>query len=115
MDRKLALPGARGHPFRLSTRVRNGTAQITVSGEIDIATAPTLEELLIGTMAGSGSATEVDLANVSFMDASGLTALIRADNKARDVGGRLQLSHVPERVSRLLKISHLDRRFSVLT
>ncbi|MEQ4724196.1 STAS domain-containing protein [Nonomuraea sp. B19D2] len=112
---KLARLGPRGHPFVLSTRVENGTAQITVSGEIDIATASTLEELLIGTMAGSGTATEVDLANVSFMDASGLTALIRADNKARDAGGRLHLSHVPERVSRLLKISHLDRRFSVRT
>ncbi|MGP3919047.1 STAS domain-containing protein [Nonomuraea sp. 10N515B] len=114
MDRKLAPRGPRGHPFGLSAEVENGTAQIAVSGEIDIATAPTLAELLVGTMAEPGTAAEVDLGNVSFMDASGLTALIRADDRARDIGGQLHLSRVPERVSRLLKITHLDRRFSVL-
>ncbi|MFI6737872.1 STAS domain-containing protein [Nonomuraea sp. NPDC050451] len=115
MDRKRANPGLYLEHFQLSEQAVNGAAKVTVSGEVDLAAALPLQELLIGTMNGPRSTTEVDLGNVSFMDASGLTALIRADAKARDVGGRLHLSHVPERVFRLIKIFDLDHRFSILT
>ncbi|MEU6786829.1 STAS domain-containing protein [Nonomuraea angiospora] len=101
--------------FQLSEQAVNGSAKIMVSGEVDLAAAMPLQELLFGTMNGPSSTTEVDLGNVSFMDASGLTVLIRADDKARDVGGRLHLSHVPERVFRLFRIFDLDHRFSILT
>lgn len=115
MNRKLGQPGLCTRPVELFEQAVNGTAKVTVCGEVDVATAPPLEELLIATMNRPSPIIEVDLGNVSFMDASGLTALIRADDKARDVGGRLYLSHVPEGVTRLLKIFDLDRRFSILS
>ncbi|MFI7707385.1 STAS domain-containing protein [Nonomuraea sp. NPDC049480] len=114
MNRKLGHPGLCTRPVELFEQAGNDTAKVTVCGEVDVATAPPLEELLIDTMNRPSPIIEVDLGNVSFMDASGLTALIRADDKARHVGGRLYLSHVPERVARLLKIFDLDRRFSIL-
>ncbi|MFI9842165.1 STAS domain-containing protein [Nonomuraea sp. NPDC051941] len=115
MNGKHANPGLYKEHFQLSEQAVNGAAKIMVSGEVDLAAALPLQELLVGTMNGPSSTTEVDLGDVSFMDASGLTALIRADTKARDVGGQLHLSHVPDRVFRLLRIFDLDQRFSILT
>ncbi|MBE1583355.1 STAS domain-containing protein [Nonomuraea angiospora] len=115
MTTERANPGPYMEHFQLSEQATNGAAKVMVSGEIDLAAVLPLQELLFGTMNGPSSTTEVDLGNVSFMDASGITALIRADDKARDVGGRLHLSHVPERVFRLLRIFDLDRRFTILT
>ncbi|GAA3235784.1 hypothetical protein GCM10020216_057850 [Nonomuraea helvata] len=114
MKRKFVHPGPYRSPFELFKQAVNGTAKVTVCGEVDVATAPPLEDLLIGTMNGPSSTIEVDLGDVSFMDVSGLTALIRADDRARDVGAHLYLSRVPERVARLLRIFDLDHRFSIL-
>jgi anti-sigma B factor antagonist len=60
----------------------NGGHLVSVAGEIDLATAPTLAETLA--QFPNGSVT-VDLAEVTFIDASGLTALLVAQ---RHIGRR---------------------------
>ncbi|MEU7897485.1 STAS domain-containing protein [Nonomuraea sp. NPDC049152] len=54
----------------------------------------------------------VDLPDVTSMDASGLTAPIRADDQARLLGGRSHLVNLPDRIAHILRISELDRRFA---
>lgn len=55
----------------------------------------------------------VDLEEVEFCDSSGLSALLIADRKMKEHGGKVKLIHVHKKVSGLLKISMLDRVFDV--
>lgn len=55
----------------------DGTATVTVRGEIDAATADTLGQRLADVTGGSPLRVVIDLAGVSFMDSSGLRAFVR--------------------------------------
>jgi anti-sigma B factor antagonist len=51
---------------------------LAVRGEIDMATAPAVDEALADAIRASGGAFVVDLAGVEFLDSSGLQSLLRA-------------------------------------
>jgi anti-sigma B factor antagonist len=55
----------------------------------------------------------VDLAEVDFCDSSGLSALLIAERKMKEHGGKVRLLHVHKKVTGLLKISMLDRLFEI--
>ncbi len=55
----------------------------------------------------------VDLNDVEFCDSSGLSALLIADRKMREHGGRVKLVNVHKKVSSLIHISMLDRVFDL--
>ena len=50
---------------------------------------------------------------VEFCDSSGLSALLIADRTMREHGGCVCLVHVHKKVLDLMKISQLDRVFSI--
>lgn len=88
-----------------------GLPVIRVAGEIDLATAPLLDRHLTATIGPRTPDVVVDLSAVSFMDASGLSVLVRAANQARRHGGRVCLTPLPERLERLLHITRLHSFF----
>ena len=55
----------------------------------------------------------VDMKEVQFCDSSGLSALLIADRAMREHGGRVHLVHVHKKVMDLMKISQLDRVFTI--
>jgi anti-anti-sigma factor len=55
----------------------------------------------------------VDLGEVEFCDSSGLSALLIADRKMKEHGGKVRLLNVQKKVLSLLKISMLDRVFEI--
>jgi anti-sigma B factor antagonist len=55
----------------------------------------------------------VDLTDVEFCDSSGLSALLIADRKMKEHGGKVKLVHVHKKVASLIKISMLDRVFDM--
>ncbi len=55
----------------------------------------------------------VDLHDVEFCDSSGLSALLIADRKMREHGGKVKLINVHKKVSSLIHISMLDRVFDL--
>ena len=55
----------------------------------------------------------VDLHDVEFCDSSGLSALLIADRKMREHGGKVKLINVNKKVSSLIHISMLDRVFDL--
>jgi anti-sigma B factor antagonist len=72
-----------------------------LKGEFLLLCKPKVEQLVI------------DLADVEFCDSSGLSALLIADRKMKEHGGGVVLRHVHKKVMSLLKISMLDRIFSI--
>jgi anti-anti-sigma factor len=79
---------------------------VTISGEIDIATSQDMRDALA---AEPGPAhLEVDMSAVTFMDASGIGVLLAARQRAVDGGGSLTLRAPSWAVRRLTGILGLD-------
>ena len=55
----------------------------------------------------------VDMGKVEFCDSSGLSALLIADRAMREHGGTVHLISVHKKVLDLMKISQLDRVFTI--
>ena len=55
----------------------------------------------------------IDMHEVDFCDSSGLSALLIAERKMKEHGGKVTLTGVHKKVVGLLKISMLDRLFTI--
>lgn len=75
---------------------------LAATGAIDAHTAPTLAEALAEC---SHDTVVLDLANIDFVDSSGLRVLIEAHQAAEESGRALHLANVSSSVNRLLEIS----------
>ena len=101
----------------------NGYQVVSVTGELDIATAEQaysyITEVIDGRPTGfkgiTGSApVTVDLSGVTFCDASGLGALARLARYARAAGRQLSLTSARPSVMKIIRITGLDRVFPEL-
>ena len=88
---------------------------IYVTGEIDMLTELSLQSSLKTAFATNPQRLIIDLSRVSFLGATGLSALIRAKQAAVEQGATLQLT-IPNRrlVTRALTTTGLDRLFDIL-
>jgi anti-anti-sigma factor len=79
---------------------------VAVGGEIDLNTAPELDEVL--TKFDSGQVT-VDLADVTFIDSTGVRVLIEAYERLGRGGGTLTVRDASPPVLRVFEITGLDQ------
>ncbi len=90
--------------FRIDTVERDGATVLIVVGELDIATAPVLDEKLQAATADRAGPVIVDLDGVSFMDSSGLQVVV-AHTLARQNGAQVLLTRGSAQVHRLFEVS----------
>ncbi len=95
--------------LRITTTVdERGWLVLTVAGEIDLATAPQLAACLVD---AADRDVAVDLSAVTFLDSSGLSALV-AGSRAVAAGGHvLRTFGERDTILRVLEISGLDAVF----
>ena len=67
--------------FSISTSDRGGRAVVLVRGELDLATAPELEQVVTEHL-DAGEEVVVDLRELEFMDSTGLRVLVSAHARA---------------------------------
>jgi anti-sigma B factor antagonist len=96
-------------PFSVSVDERNGQVLVVVRGELDLATAPQLEQELLPRL-HAGAHALLDLRGLEFMDSTGVRVIVAAHHAAQDHDGRLSLLRCqPDgAVGRVLEISGLD-------
>ena len=82
-----------GFAPQFSSRIetRNGVASIALSGELDVTTAPILEEHLEQFEGAGVSAILIDLRELTFLDRSAMQAFLAARGRANENGHRLIL------------------------
>jgi anti-anti-sigma factor len=95
-------------PLAIKTHHGPGYVLVTVTGEIDIATATPLCERLSELAAGGGLVV-ADLDQLGFIDAAGLGALARAARQAAAHGGRLHVICNHRQTRLLFRLTGLDR------
>ena len=86
-----------------------GSARIDLIGELDLATADRARDALAAAQA-DGPSVICDLHDLSFIDASGVHALLDAATRARCTGGRLTLAHSSASL-RLFGLLGVERAF----
>ena len=96
----------------LSTDLVTGAALVTVVGEVDLASAERLRDEL-ETALHDARTVVVDVGGMSFIDSSGLNALVHAYRTARGVGSDLRIRHPTPMFLRLLEITQLETLFII--
>src|SRR5260370_42709883 len=96
----------------LTTHRRDGQVVVTRSGELDVVDAARIATAL-AVIAASGNQIIVDLAGLEFIDSSGLAALVRARQHARNAGFDVLLAAPQQQVRRMLAITRVIDVFSV--
>lgn len=86
-----------------------GVAVLKLDGRLDMVAAPRLKEAVDQVVEGGRSHVVVDMADVTFMDSSGLGALIAGLKKARQRNGDLRSSGINDQVATVLRLTNLDR------
>ncbi|MBC6457241.1 STAS domain-containing protein [Actinomadura sp. HBU206391] len=100
--------------LRLSIRTYNGTATVTVAGELDIATEPDLRSYMERVLLGRHERIILDVSAVSFIGATGLGALVAVQRHARRRNTQMLLAGVHPSMFRLMEITKLDDYFVLL-
>ncbi len=100
--------------FEIKTQERSDGPHISLAGELDIVNAPSLDQELAGVQADPAKTVVVDLRSVTFIDSTGLRALIAADERAREGGGRLLIIRGGAAVDRAFEVTQLDRRLELV-
>lgn len=101
-----------GPKYRIEVGSLGSGRLVTVSGEIDLASAPKLEEALIEE---PDRVVVADLSGVGFIDSTGLRSLMTARDTIEGDGGRLILVFEDGPVERILDLTRLTERFEVFS
>lgn len=88
---------------------------LTVSGEVDVATAPSLRRRAAEVLDSGANRLVVDMTPVEFIDSSGLGVLIGVLKRVREADGDLVLVSPHERTMRLFDITGLTEVFEIVS
>jgi anti-sigma B factor antagonist len=86
---------------------------IVMEGEIDLLTARRLVDPIDRLDASAPSVIVFDFTRVTFIDSTGLSALVVAERAVRSIGRRLVLRGVSPRISKVLHVTQLDRSLTI--
>jgi anti-anti-sigma factor len=95
------------------TEAQGDGVRIVLTGELDISTAPRVEEELRRVEEGRPAVILLDLRELEFMDSTGLRVIVSADGRAREDDRALRLVRGPEAVQRIFRVTRLDERLEI--
>ena len=90
------------------------THVVSVSGEVDLFTAPTFKQRVMAPIAAGVEHVVVDLTEATFVDSSSLGVLIGAHRRLKSRGGRLVVACNNEAIVKTFRITGLDGVFRLV-
>ena len=94
-------------PFNISVRPGHGAVVLDVDGEFDMSEVETFRSCVAGIVTCSDDAVVVDLADVTFIDSSAISALLNARQRLAGEGRELRLRHPTAPVARIFELAGL--------
>jgi anti-sigma B factor antagonist len=102
------LPSAHEGPLSVRTREDGDSLVIRAFGEIDLASVEVLRRSLHDAFESNASSMTLDLTEVSFIDSSGLHALVWAAARSGENGDRLRIRCGSGAVRRMIELCRLE-------
>ncbi|MFC0432732.1 STAS domain-containing protein [Kutzneria buriramensis] len=85
------------------------TVVLAVAGEVDLGTAPSLEEAVTAAVESVGAkAVRIDLAEVSFMDSTGLRVLLSGRQHAERLGIGFTVANPRPHLLKVMRVTGID-------
>jgi anti-sigma B factor antagonist len=100
--------------LRYTTTQENGTAVLSLTGELVFETARKVERELRVIEERKPTALAIDLSGLSMIDSTGLALVVSADSRARSEGRRLVVVEGPDSVQRVFRMTRLDDRLDIV-
>jgi len=94
--------------FALDVTMQQGWTVLSVTGELELATAPQLRQRVVSLVAEGRTHIVLDLAGVDFADSVGLGVIVAALKRVRGRDGELVVAGAVPRVRRLFEVTRLD-------
>jgi anti-sigma B factor antagonist len=108
-----ATPGPRRRFAAATGQLGNGTPVVSVMGELDLAAVPAFDRTLLDVIEAGTGEVIVDLTGCSFLDSSGLRALIAAKERLERSDRSLALVISSPIVMRIFQLTRFDERFDI--
>ena len=96
-------------------KVDNETYVISLTGEVDLYTAPEFKQQLLNVISEGGKDVIVDFTDTTFIDSTTLGVLVGGVKRLRAEDGRLSLVCSDRNITKIFEITGLDRVFTIYT
>lgn len=97
----------------VNTTINDKNATVTVEGEVDVSCASDLTDALDAVLADAPASIDVDLAQVPYIDSTGIGVLVAAAHRAAEAGSELTVSRPQPNVLRVLTLLGVGSEFNV--
>ena len=102
-----------GRNLRIEVADTTSPTTVVLTGEIDVSTSNRVREALIAISNSGETSVVVDMTNVTFMDSTGLAALVGPLKRFRSLNGQIVLRSPSKGVLKVLEITGLTRVFVI--
>jgi anti-sigma B factor antagonist len=100
--------------FSIETeQVADARHVISLTGEVDLYTAPELKQQLLDAIGNGANDVVVDFTNTTFIDSTTLGVLVGGVKRLRPNGGRLSIVCSDRNITKIFEITGLDRVFTI--
>ena len=97
----------------IEQKINGDVGTLILGEEIDLDISPSVREN-IKDLLNSTKIVEVNLANVSYIDSSGIASLIEGMQMTKELNGKeFHLVNVSNEVMKVIELAHLDKIFSI--
>jgi len=94
-------------------RIDDSSYVISLSGEVDLYTAPEFKQQLLEVIGQGGKDIVVDLSDTTFIDSTTLGVLVGGVKRLRPAGGQLTLVCSDRNITKIFEITGLDKVFPI--
>lgn len=101
--------------IQVNIKEENNVVKGSISGEIDAFTAPILREKLSEIELQEGLQAEINMADVSYMDSTGLGVIVAFFKNLNAINGHLKITGLSARLKRLFDITGLGEIMDIET
>ncbi len=100
--------------FHVGVDWRSRPTVVRLTGELDLATAPLVDQTFMALHATGRHDVTVRLSGLTFCGCAGLNSLVRAQAQLTSLGGRLVLTGLPTQLRRILRVLGLTDTFTIV-
>jgi anti-anti-sigma factor len=101
-------------PFSVTVSTGGDRSTVTLRGELDMSGVDRAREAIEQAEAGGPNLVVLDLAELDFLDSTGLEVILRAARRAQDEGRRLIVQRPSRYVMRLLEMTAIAQSLDIV-